>query len=285
MSSMSNGIAESQSGGSVRICRRMSMARNWKAEFEQVYAGSPSAVTERVWRRVFGDEYPEGVDPFSYVSASELERIAAEVRVGADGTIADLGCGRGGAGLWIAAATGARLIGIDIAANALSAARQRANALGFGARAEFRQGSFESTGLPARSVDAVISVDALLFTPDKAAAMTELRRVLRDGAWLVFTSWDYHQQPVGRPPQVADHRPLLVAAGFDVLAYEETDDWHRRVTAAADGLIQNVEELAAESGEDVAETRAQLEEMRATIDAMSRRVLVVARARPAADVR
>ena len=58
----------------------MSTALDWKAQFEHAYAGSPSAVMERVWREVFGDEYPEGVDPFSYVSASELERFAAEVR-------------------------------------------------------------------------------------------------------------------------------------------------------------------------------------------------------------
>ena len=68
--------------------------------------------------------------------------------IGPDGTIADLGCGRGGAGLWVAMATGARLIGVDIAANALAAARQRADALDVGERAEFQKGSFEATGLP-----------------------------------------------------------------------------------------------------------------------------------------
>ena len=253
--------------------------RDWKVEFEQTYAGAPSTVAERVWRDVFGDEYPAGVDPYSYISVSELERIAAELRVGEGRTFADLGCGRGGPGLWIAAATGAGVIGIDISTNALDAARQRADAMGIRERAEFREGSFEHTGLSGDSVDGVMSVDALLFTPDKAAAVSELGRVIRPGGRLVFTSWDYHSQPIGRPPQVDDHRPYLTAAGFDVLAYEETDDWQRRIAQTTAGLIESVEELAAESGDDVDETRANLEQMLATMDAMSRRILVVAEAR------
>jgi SAM-dependent methyltransferase len=256
----------------------MASERDWKGEFERTYVGAPSAVAERVWRQVFGAEYPRGVDPYSYVSTSELERIATEIRVGSDATIVDLGCGRGGPGLWVAAATGAGLIGIDIAPNALAAARQRAEAMRLRRPAEFREGSFEGTGLPPGSVDAIMSVDALLFAADKAAAVSELRRVVRDGGRFVFTSWDYHRQPVGRPPQVSDHRPLLRAAGFDVLAYEETDEWQRRISETTAGLLQHVEQLAAESGDEVEETRAELEEMQATIGAMSRRVLVVAQA-------
>ena len=41
----------------------------------------------------------------------------------------------------------------------------------------------------------------------------------------------------------------------------------------------NIEELAAESGDNIAETKTHLEEMQATIETMSRRILVVAQAR------
>jgi cyclopropane fatty-acyl-phospholipid synthase-like methyltransferase len=257
----------------------LSAAQDWKARFEQTYAGAPSPVAERVWRQVFGDEYPQGVDPYSFITVSELERIATDIRVDETETFADLGCGRGGPGLWVAAATRARLIGVDISSNALDAARERAAAMGFHERAEFRAGSFESTGLPTNSVDAVMSIDALLFAADKAAAIGELRRVLKRGGRFVFTSWDYHRQPPGRPPQVEDHRPVLTSAGFVVLAYDVTDDWQQRISDISARLIDNATELAAESGDDVAETRARLEEMRASIDAMSRRILVVAEAR------
>ena len=132
-----------------------------------------------------------------------MERVLVDVR-----------CGRGAAGLWVAAHTSARLTGVDIAASALAAAGRRARSLGLAGRAEFVLGSFESVPQDNGSVDAAMSIDALLFAPDKQAALVEFGRVLRHGGRLVFTSWDYHSQPVGRPPQVADHRPLLVAAGF-----------------------------------------------------------------------
>jgi len=60
----------------------MGVERDWRSVFEETYAVPPSRGVERVWRRVFGDEYPNGVDPFSYISLSELERFASEVRVG-----------------------------------------------------------------------------------------------------------------------------------------------------------------------------------------------------------
>jgi cyclopropane fatty-acyl-phospholipid synthase-like methyltransferase len=256
----------------------MSVERDWKASFERSYAGAPSSVGERVWREVFGDEFPEGVDPFSFITRSELERVAIEVRVGAGQTLADLGCGRGGPGLWVAGRTGARLIGIDISSNAIDAARRRAEAMRFSDRAEFHEGSFEQPGLAASVVDAVMSIDALLFVPDKTAALRALRSVVARAGRLVFTSWDFADQPPARPPQVADHRPILEKAGFDVVAYEETDDWERRARETTTALIDNVKELAEESGGDVTEMRERLEEQR-MVASMGRRIFVVAQAR------
>ncbi len=253
------------------------MTEDWRAVFESTYASAASPVQERIWRSVFGDEYPEGVDPFSFVSRSELARIATEVRVGPGRTLLDIGCGRGGAGLWVAEATGADVLGIDIAESALVDARRRAAALG--RPATFQRGEFEATGLATASVDAIMSIDALLFTPDKAAAFLELRRVLRDGGRLVMTSWDYHRPPIGRPPQVPDHRPLAKAAGFDVVAYEDTDRWRERIDRTGAGLLEAVPELACESGQDEAEVRAGIIEMNATIETMTRRFLLVAGAR------
>ena len=203
--------------------------------FEATYAAPASRVQEEVWRSVFGDEYPTGLDPYSFVTRSELARFARDLQIGPGSRLVDLGCGRGGAGLWVAAETGAHLIGIDIADAALAAARARATAMGMDA--DFQQATFEATGLPDGDADAVMSVDALLFTPDKAAALVELRRILRPGGRLVLTTWDYHTQPVGRPPQVPDHRPLLDRAGFRVLAYDDTPGWSETINRLDAGLL------------------------------------------------
>lgn len=192
------------------------------------------------------------------------------------GHLVDVGCGRGGPGLWVAAQTGARLTGVDIAASAVAAAVQRARSLGLAARSEFVLGTFESMPLDSGSVDAVMSIDALLFAPDKQAALGELARVLRQHGRLVFTSWDYKSQPAGRPPQVDDHRPLLVATGFLVQAYDETEHWYERHARVDAGLLAAVDELAAESVEDVETVRADIDEMHTNLATMLRRVFVVA---------
>jgi ubiquinone/menaquinone biosynthesis C-methylase UbiE len=249
---------------------------DFRTVFEATYTVPASRVSEDVWRSVFGDEYPTGLDPYSFVTRSELARFARDLRIGPGKRLADLGCGRGGAGLWVAAKTGAHLTGIDIAEAAIEAGRARAAAMGM--EASFQQGTFEATGLPDGDVDAVMSVDALLFTPDKAAALVELRRVLVRGGRLVVTTWDYHTQPVGRPPQVPDHRPLLDRADFRVLAYDDTPGWAETINRLDAGLLQRVDDLAAESGEPAEEVRRGLEEMHASTACMIRRVFLVAEA-------
>ncbi|MGH3169378.1 MAG: hypothetical protein ACRDN0_26290 [Trebonia sp.] len=86
---------------------------SWTARFERTFTGPASAVRARIWQRVYGAEYPWWADPFSYVSVSELRRFARGLGALDGGCLVDAGCGRRGPGLWVAAATGARLIGVD----------------------------------------------------------------------------------------------------------------------------------------------------------------------------
>ena len=253
-----------------------SMTKNWPEFFNATFASPASAVSTRIWREVYGDEYPEGVEPHSYVSLGELTRFCTEVDVGTSDNLVDVGCGRGGPGLWVAAHTGAHLIGIDIAASALAAAEERARSLGLSEQSEYLLGSFDLLPLEAGVADAIMSVDAILFAPDKSAAFMEMARVLRHGGRLVFTTWDYRSQPVNRPPQVDDHRPLLEAAGFGIKVYDETEDWFGRQSRTGAALLAAAEELAVESAVDVATVRGGLEEMVATFATMLRRVFVVA---------
>jgi ubiquinone/menaquinone biosynthesis C-methylase UbiE len=248
---------------------------DWRATFAETFSQPASIVQERIWRQVFGAEYPDGLDIYSFVTVSELARIGVEVHLRAGEVLLDMACGRGGPGIWVAAHKGACLIGVDIADSAVAAAKTRADAAGLSV-ATFRVGTFDHSGLPDASVDAAMSIDALLFAPDKSAALNEFARVLRPGGRLVVTSWDYHTQPRGRPPQVADHRPLLVDAGFETLAYDETRNWRETMSALDRLLMESVDELATEAGTDPDEVRRDLAEMGATLRCMIRRVLFVA---------
>jgi SAM-dependent methyltransferase len=241
--------------------------------FEDEFAKPPSDIEQQAALAALGEEYPAGLETYSWVSRTELRR-AADVVGQVGGPIADVGCGRGGPGLWVAGAVRAPLVGIDIAESALARARSLADKLDV--PAEFRVGTFEETGLPDSSVGALLSFDAFLFTPDKAAGLVELARVLRPGGRLVMTSWDYHSQPVNRPPQVADHRPLVEAAGLHVVSYEDSEDWHTRCVLFVDFLLEHAGDLARDAGAPVDDVRAGISEMRATIDCMTRRFILIA---------
>lgn len=249
---------------------------SWKEVFTSVFEAPASAVQARIWAQVYGDDYPAELDPYSFATWSELRRFVDELALSRGDLLIDLGCGRGGPGLWVASTAGARLLGVDISPTALEAARRRAAALGLGHSATYSEGSFDAIPADSASAQGVLSVDALLFAPDKRTGIREIARVLEPGGRLVATTWDYHTQPVNRPPQVDDHRPLLVEAGFRVVAYDETPRWrenHRKLDSL---LLDAIEDLAEEGGENPDDVRADIEEMAATVDAMSRRVLIVA---------
>ena len=106
--------------------------------FDGVFAAlAQSPTIRRIWREAYGDEYPEEAQPFGFITLSLLQRIAQEVHVGPGQTLADLACGSGGPGLWVARATGARLVGIDYSSVAVQQARQRAAAFGLSGKADF----------------------------------------------------------------------------------------------------------------------------------------------------
>src|SRR3954447_16721675 len=91
------------------------------ALFNEAHAEPPSPLTTSIWREALGHEYPEGADPYSWVSRSELDAITEVVRA-TGSRLVDVGCGRGGPGLWVARAAEVPLIGIDISQSGVDAA-------------------------------------------------------------------------------------------------------------------------------------------------------------------
>jgi len=224
-----------------------------KSEYDTVYdrwAASPTI--QRIWRGPHGAEYPKEIDPTSFVTIRDLKRMATEMKIGRGNTFSDLACGRGGPGLWVARETGALLIGIDISRTAISHASRKAVDLSLQSRASFRIGDFTNTGLPSSSLDGAMSVDALWIVPDKLSALQEAKRILRQGASFVFTTWDCEVAPAAWPPQIKDHRSLLKDVGFKVTSYEATANWEGIQREIYQKMIKEEDMITSEMGEAAA---------------------------------
>jgi ubiquinone/menaquinone biosynthesis C-methylase UbiE len=243
--------------------------------FDAVFAAVAHSQTLRaISRDVYGADYPEEADPFSFVTLTDLRRIAHELSIGQGQRFADVACGSGGPGIWVARCTGAALIGIDSSTVAIAQARARAHD---GEVSEFRVADAANTGLPPAAVDAVMSIDAFWLFPDKECAAAEIARILRPGGRLVFTTWDFDVTLEDMPPQLAQHHDLLRRAGLDVEIYEETPDWRARQLAVYTGWLAAEETLVAELGQEVtADLIAEAREFPPIAD-HSRRVLIAAR--------
>lgn len=151
-------------------------------------------------------------------------------------------------------------------------------------QARFAVGSFASTGLGDRSLDAVMSIDALQYSPDKSTALREFARIIRPGGRLAFFSFELHPEraqglPVIGQDMVSDFRPLLSESGFDVLKYEQTPYWHERLTSAYSAVIAAQGTLQREMGPLA--TAAMISEMTVTLerDLYSGRVFAIAKRR------
>jgi hypothetical protein len=68
----------------------------------------------------------------------------------------DVGCGRGGPGIWIARELGATLVGVDIAAKGVAVLYQKAADLKMSSMASFYVANATQTGLPTASFDGTL---------------------------------------------------------------------------------------------------------------------------------
>ena len=118
--------------------------------------------------------------------------------------------------------------GVDFSPIAVAHAIRRAAGFGLAGRARFVVGDLADTGLPEASADAAVSIDALHFAADPAAAAAEAHRILRRGRPLVLTNWQPKAPDDIRLPGRTriNWPPLLRNAGFTVIEMQAQPEWH-----------------------------------------------------------
>jgi SAM-dependent methyltransferase len=254
-----------------------------RAGYDAVYSALPRSETfNRLWRsNAYHEEFPAEFAHIGFLTLGEAQRLLALLAPGPGDVVVDVACGTGGPGLWTAQQTGASLIGVDPSPAGLAAARHRAARTGLDGRSRFEQGSFEHTQLPGSSADVVMSIEAFQYAPDKRAGLREFARILRPGGRLGLVCFEADPGktagfPILGVDPVGDYRPLLHAAGFDVVAYEETPGWAERVEAAFSAIAGAADVLAAEMGEQASASAVAEAMITLEIRPYPRRILAVA---------
>ncbi|MFG2111958.1 SAM-dependent methyltransferase [Streptomyces sp. NPDC048718] len=164
--------------------------------------------------------------PLSEARAARLvDRLAAP----GPGAVLDIGCGWGELMLRLLAATpGAKGVGIDINADDLAHGRRLAAERGLAERVEFAEESGHGTTRPpADTVLCVGSSHALLDPdqPDPAAALRELRRLVRPGGRVLLGEGFWERVPTDAElarmwpgAKAGDHLPLDGLVGLAIEA-------------------------------------------------------------------
>lgn len=152
-------------------------------------------------------------DQDHYGGTGAVTALADAAAIGQGDRVLDICCGLGGPARVLAARRGCRVVGIDLTASRVAAARRLSARVGLGDRLAFAVGDAQAMPLPDGTFDAAISQEAFLHVPDKPHLMAECVRVLRPGGRLAFTD------PVAlralRPEDLARLQSGMAIAGFE----------------------------------------------------------------------
>ncbi|MET7280820.1 TfuA-like protein [Kribbella sp. NPDC005582] len=240
-------------------------------DFDLGYA--VNAISERrnaLFQEIF--ELPAEIEPNSFVTEPVLQQIRDSLQLSSGDVLADLGCGRGGPGLWLARLTSSRLHGVDSSTVAVQQATERADRAGLADQARFDVGDLTASGLDDAAAAAAICIDAFHFAADHVAAAREACRILRPGGRYVLTGWepiDIDDDRLPAPLRV-DFEAVLGRGGLAMVQRTEHSD-------LADRQIRLYERALADRTDDDAMRHLRAEAATGLpLSPLLRRVLVVA---------
>lgn len=114
------------------------------------------------------------------------EEFMATISIPAGSRVLDVACGTGNLAV-IAARRGGVVSGVDIAANLIDQARNRAAAEGL--RIAYEKGDAEALPYGDGQFDLVVSMVGVMFAPRPEVAAAEMLRVTRPGGHIAMANW------------------------------------------------------------------------------------------------
>lgn len=183
------------------------------------------------------DLFPHDQDHYGGLPVNDALAARADLKPGM--LVVDFCAGLGGPARYLAHRYGVSVTGIDLNPSRVAGARELNARVGLDGRVTMIEGDVTNTPLAPESVDRVVSQEAFLHIPDKAAAAREAHRILKSGGRLVFTDWVTHRPLTADESDVMwrgiaaqtlqsieTYKALLAQAGFRVAAADDlTADW------------------------------------------------------------
>ncbi|NWG24481.1 MAG: methyltransferase domain-containing protein, partial [Pseudorhodoplanes sp.] len=183
------------------------------------------------------DLFPHDQDHYGGLPVNDALAARADLKPGM--LVVDFCAGLGGPARYLAHRYGVTVTGIDLNPSRVAGARELTQRVGLADKVTMLEGDVTNTPLAPESVDRVVSQEAFLHIPDKAAAAREAHRILKAGGRLVFTDWVTHRPLTAAESEVMwrgiaaqtlqsieSYKALLAQAGFRVAALDDlTADW------------------------------------------------------------
>ena len=203
---------------------------------EQVILAALAATGKPIDRLAPADLAP--VDEFHIGGRAATIEFAGAMGVRAGRELLDIGCGLGGASRYFAHELRCRVVGIDLTADYVAAAKALARRVGLADQVSYQQASALALPFAAARFDGAYMMHVGMNIADKAALFAEARRVMKPGG--VFGIYDVMRESAGelRYPlpwaataatsflaDAATYRRLLEAAGFMVEAVRSRRDF------------------------------------------------------------
>jgi sarcosine/dimethylglycine N-methyltransferase len=173
-------------------------------------------------------------DQDHYGGVEVVDTLAARAGILREHHVLDVCSGMGGPARWLAHRIGCRVTGLDFTQSRVDAARRLTQRVGLDSLVDFVHGDATKMPLPDSRYDRVISQEAWLHIPDKAALIAQCARVVKPNGVLAFTDvvlcvsltnaeesrMTSEMQAPGIAP-VSNYLELLARNGFSVESNED----------------------------------------------------------------
>ena len=199
--------------------------------YDNVYGNYESQAEVAVRREAYGEDIGQS----SWMTAAEWLHFADLLQVDAASHVLEVGSGSGGPAVYLAAARGCRVTGVDINEHGIRNAQRLAAARDLASRVTFRAvDASQPLPFPDASFDAVVSNDVMCHIASRLQTLEDWYRLLRPGGRILFTDALVITGPLSHddiatrssigfylfvPP--GENERLIREAGFELLQTED----------------------------------------------------------------